>query len=154
MLARPGQPIPGTAWPSRPRSASRPWRVRFAWRAAPAKLWNASRPYSPAASSSAQASPPPLPALEGLFGKPTVVNNVLSFAAVPTVLDKGAEFYKNYGMGRSRGTLPFQLAGNIRKGGLVEKAFGVAIPPPDLIPQNFRTVRIMAGYLASIGARA
>jgi formate dehydrogenase iron-sulfur subunit len=70
---------------------------------------------------------PPLPALQGLFGKPTVVNNVLSFAAVPTVMDKGAEFYKNYGVGRSRGTMPLQLAGNIKYGGLVEKAFGVTI---------------------------
>jgi formate dehydrogenase iron-sulfur subunit len=70
---------------------------------------------------------PPIPALEGLFGKPTVINNVLSFAAVPDILSKGAEFYKNYGMGRSRGTLPFQLAGNIKRGGLVEKAFGVTL---------------------------
>jgi formate dehydrogenase iron-sulfur subunit len=70
---------------------------------------------------------PPLPALQGLFGKPTVVNNLLSFAAVPTILDKGAEFYKNYGVGRSRGTMPFQLAGNIKRGGLVEKAFGITI---------------------------
>jgi formate dehydrogenase iron-sulfur subunit len=70
---------------------------------------------------------PPLPALQGLFGKPTVVNNVLSFAAVPTVMDKGAEFYKNYGVGRSRGTMPLQLAGNIKYGGLVEKAFGITI---------------------------
>jgi formate dehydrogenase iron-sulfur subunit len=70
---------------------------------------------------------PPLPALQGLFGKPTVVNNVLSFAAVPTILDKGAEFYKNYGMGRSRGTMPLQLAGNIKYGGLVEKAFGITL---------------------------
>jgi formate dehydrogenase iron-sulfur subunit len=70
---------------------------------------------------------PPLPALQGLFGKPTVVNNVLSFAAVPTILDKGAEFYKNYGVGRSRGTMPLQLAGNIKHGGLVEKAFGITI---------------------------
>jgi len=70
---------------------------------------------------------PPIPALEGLFGKPTVINNVLSFAAVPFILAKGGEAYKNYGMGRSRGTLPFQLAGNIRQGGLVEKAFGVTL---------------------------
>jgi formate dehydrogenase iron-sulfur subunit len=70
---------------------------------------------------------PPLPALQGLFGKPTVVNNVLSFAAVPTILDKGAEFYKNYGVGRSRGTMPLQLAGNIKHGGLVEKDFGITI---------------------------
>ena len=70
---------------------------------------------------------PPIPALEGLFGKPTVINNVLSLAAVPFILAKGGEAYKNYGMGRSRGTLPFQLAGNIRQGGLVEKAFGVTL---------------------------
>jgi formate dehydrogenase iron-sulfur subunit len=70
---------------------------------------------------------PPIPALQGLFGKPTVINNVLSFAAVPFILAQGGEAYKNYGMGRSRGTLPFQLAGNIRRGGLVEKAFGVTL---------------------------
>ncbi|HEY8118693.1 MAG TPA: NADH-quinone oxidoreductase subunit NuoF [Methylophilaceae bacterium] len=70
---------------------------------------------------------PPLPAVEGLFGKPTVVNNVISFASVPIVLDKGASFYKDYGMGRSRGTLPIQLAGNIKHGGLVEKAFGITL---------------------------
>jgi formate dehydrogenase iron-sulfur subunit len=70
---------------------------------------------------------PPLPAISGLFGKPTVINNVLSFAAVPTILDKGAGFYRDYGMGRSRGTMPLQLAGNIRFGGLVEKAFGLTL---------------------------
>lgn len=70
---------------------------------------------------------PPLPALEGLFGKPTVVNNVITLATVPIILARGAEFYKNYGMGRSRGTLPFQLAGNIKHGGLVELAFGVTL---------------------------
>ncbi len=70
---------------------------------------------------------PPIPALEGLFGKPTVINNVLSFAAVPFILDKGGTAYKDHGMGRSRGTLPFQLAGNIRHGGLVEKAFGITL---------------------------
>jgi formate dehydrogenase iron-sulfur subunit len=70
---------------------------------------------------------PPIPALVGLFGKPTVINNVLSFAAVPYILANGAAAYKNYGMGRSRGTLPFQLAGNIKQGGLVEKAFGVTL---------------------------
>jgi formate dehydrogenase iron-sulfur subunit len=70
---------------------------------------------------------PPIPALQGLFGKPTIINNVLTFAAVPYILAKGSEAYKNYGMGRSRGTLPFQLAGNIKQGGLVEKAFGVSL---------------------------
>jgi formate dehydrogenase iron-sulfur subunit len=70
---------------------------------------------------------PPLPALSGLFGQPTVINNVLSLAAVPLILDKGAAYYQNYGMGRSRGTLPVQLAGNIRHGGLIELAFGVTL---------------------------
>ncbi len=70
---------------------------------------------------------PPLPAISGLFGKPTVINNVISLASVPVILARGADFYRNYGMGRSRGTLPFQLAGNIRQGGLIEKAFGVTL---------------------------
>jgi formate dehydrogenase iron-sulfur subunit len=70
---------------------------------------------------------PPLPAIEGLFGKPTVVNNVISLATIPIILDKGAQYYADYGMGRSRGTLPIQLAGNIKHGGLVELAFGVTL---------------------------
>jgi formate dehydrogenase iron-sulfur subunit len=72
-------------------------------------------------------SKPPIPAIVGLFGKPTIVNNILTLASVPIILAKGADFYKNYGMGRSTGTQPFQLAGNIKHGGLVEKAFGVTI---------------------------
>lgn len=70
---------------------------------------------------------PPLPAIEGLFGKPTVVNNVISLATIPIILDKGAQYYADYGMGRSRGTLPIQLAGNIKRGGLVELAFGITL---------------------------
>jgi len=70
---------------------------------------------------------PPLPALAGLFGQPTVINNVLSLASVPVILDKGAQFYQDFGMGRSRGTLPVQLAGNIKNGGLIELAFGVTL---------------------------
>jgi formate dehydrogenase iron-sulfur subunit len=70
---------------------------------------------------------PPLPAIAGLFGKPSVINNVITLASVPIILDRGARFYADYGMGRSRGTLPFQLAGNIKRGGLVEKAFGVTL---------------------------
>jgi formate dehydrogenase iron-sulfur subunit len=70
---------------------------------------------------------PPLPAIEGLFGKPTVINNVITFASVPIILDKGAQHYADFGMGRSRGTLPFQLAGNVKQGGLVEKAFGITL---------------------------
>ncbi len=70
---------------------------------------------------------PPLPAMAGLFGKPTVVNNVLSLASVPVIMARGAEYYQNFGQGRSRGTTAFQLAGNIARGGLVEKAFGVTL---------------------------
>jgi formate dehydrogenase iron-sulfur subunit len=70
---------------------------------------------------------PPLPAVSGLFGKPTIINNVISLASVPIIFDKGAAFYKDYGVGRSRGTLPFQLSGNIKRGGLVEKAFGLTL---------------------------
>ncbi|CAG2152795.1 hypothetical protein LMG19282_04280 [Cupriavidus campinensis] len=70
---------------------------------------------------------PPLPAIEGLFGKPTVINNVISLATVPVILARGATFYRDFGMGRSRGTLPFQLAGNVLQGGLVEKAFGITL---------------------------
>jgi formate dehydrogenase iron-sulfur subunit len=70
---------------------------------------------------------PPLPAVAGLFSKPTILNNVISLASVPIIFERGAAFYKNYGMGRSRGTLPFQLAGNIKRGGLVEKAFGLTM---------------------------
>jgi len=70
---------------------------------------------------------PPLPAIQGLFGKPTVINNVISLATVPVILDKGAEFYKNFGMGRSRGTIPIQIAGNVKYGGLFETAFGLTL---------------------------
>jgi len=70
---------------------------------------------------------PPLPALEGLFGKPTVVNNVLTLAAIPFILAHGAQAYADYGVGRSRGTMPIQLAGNIRFGGLYETAFGITL---------------------------
>ncbi|WP_223570959.1 formate dehydrogenase beta subunit [Pseudomonas sp. BF-R-26] len=70
---------------------------------------------------------PPIPALQGLFGLPTLVHNVLTLASVPLILAKGAQFYRDYGMGRSLGTMPFQLAGNIRHGGLVERAFGLTL---------------------------
>jgi len=70
---------------------------------------------------------PPLPAIHGLFGRPTVVNNVLSLAAVPTILAEGAAFYRDYGTGRSRGTMPIQLAGNVARGGLIERAFGLSL---------------------------
>ncbi|OCZ68167.1 formate dehydrogenase [Achromobacter xylosoxidans] len=70
---------------------------------------------------------PPLPAISGLFGKPTVINNVISLATVPIILARGAAYYRDYGVGRSHGTLPFQLAGNLKQGGLVEKAFGLSL---------------------------
>ncbi|OZI45198.1 formate dehydrogenase [Bordetella genomosp. 4] len=70
---------------------------------------------------------PPLPAISGLFGQPTVINNLISLATVPVILARGAAYYRDYGMGRSQGTLPFQLAGNLKHGGLVEVAFGVTL---------------------------
>ncbi len=70
---------------------------------------------------------PPLPALEGLFGKPTVVNNVITLASVPNIVRLGAERYASFGVGRSSGTLPFQLAGNVKRGGVVEKGFGLSL---------------------------
>jgi formate dehydrogenase iron-sulfur subunit len=70
---------------------------------------------------------PPLPAHQGLFGKPTVVNNVVTLASVPDIINRGGESYAEYGVNRSTGTLAFQLAGNVKRGGLVEKAFGVTL---------------------------
>ncbi len=70
---------------------------------------------------------PPLPALEGFLGKPTVVNNVISLASIPVILQKGAAFYKDFGLGRSRGTIPLQIAGNVKHGGLFEIAFGLTL---------------------------
>ncbi|MEI9991898.1 MAG: NADH-ubiquinone oxidoreductase-F iron-sulfur binding region domain-containing protein [Rhizomicrobium sp.] len=70
---------------------------------------------------------PPLPVHSGLFGKPTVIHNVLTFAAAPTILTKGAGFYRDLGLGRSRGTMPIQLAGDIKHGGLFETPFGITL---------------------------
>lgn len=70
---------------------------------------------------------PPLPAIKGLFGQPTVINNLITLASVPDILVNGAEWYRDLGYGRSRGTLPIQLTGNIRRGGLVELGFGVSL---------------------------
>lgn len=70
---------------------------------------------------------PPLPALEGFLGKPTVVNNVISLATVPVILERGAAFYQDFGLGRSRGTIPLQIAGNVKFGGLYECAFGLSL---------------------------
>ena len=70
---------------------------------------------------------PPVPALSGLFGRPTVINNVLTLATVPMVLADGAAAYQQLGVGRSRGTQVFQLAGNVARGGIVETAFGITL---------------------------
>ncbi|SLN18164.1 formate dehydrogenase beta subunit [Pseudooctadecabacter jejudonensis] len=70
---------------------------------------------------------PPLPALEGFLGKPTVVNNVISLATVPVILEKGAQYYADFGLGRSKGTIPIQIAGNVKYGGLFETAFGMPL---------------------------
>ena len=70
---------------------------------------------------------PPLPAHKGLFGRPTVINNLISLATVPMILADGAEHYAALGMGRSRGTMPIQLAGHVKHGGLFEAAFGLSL---------------------------
>ena len=70
---------------------------------------------------------PPVPALEGLFGKPTVINNVVSFATVPIIIERGAEFFRSWGAGDSRGTIPFQLAGNAKRPGLIETSMGLTL---------------------------
>ena len=70
---------------------------------------------------------PPLPAIEGLFGAPTVVNNVVTLASVPNIINIGGERYASFGVARSKGTLAFQLAGNVKRGGMVEKAFGLTV---------------------------
>ncbi|MCL4122150.1 UNVERIFIED_CONTAM: hypothetical protein GTU68_027329 [Idotea baltica] len=70
---------------------------------------------------------PPLPALEGFLGRPTVVNNVISLATVPVVFEKGAQHYADFGLGRSRGTVTLQIAGNVARGGLFETAFGITL---------------------------
>ncbi len=76
---------------------------------------------------------PPLPALEGFLGKPTVVNNVISLATIPVIFEKGADHYRDFGLGRSRGTIPLQIAGNVKYGGLYEIAFG--LPLGDIVDQ-------------------
>ena len=70
---------------------------------------------------------PPIPAISGLFGQPTIVNNVLTLASVPWILEHGGEAYRDLGTGRSRGTQAFQLAGDVKQGALVELAFGVSL---------------------------
>jgi formate dehydrogenase iron-sulfur subunit len=70
---------------------------------------------------------PPIPALVGLFGKPTVINNAISLFTIPVILEKGAKYYADFGMGRSRGTMPVQIAGNVKHGGLFEVAFGITL---------------------------
>ena len=70
---------------------------------------------------------PPVPALQGFMGQPTVVNNVISLATIPVILERGAAFYKDFGIGRSHGTTPLQIAGNVRRGGLFETAFGMKL---------------------------
>jgi len=70
---------------------------------------------------------PPVPAISGLFGRPSIINNVVTLASVPIILERGGAFYKDFGMGRSRGTVPIQLAGNVKRPGLIEKAFGISL---------------------------
>ena len=101
---------------------------------------------------------PPIPAISGLFGKPTIVNNVLTLATVPYILSQGAQAYAEYGQGRSKGTQPFQIAGDVKRGGLVELAFGVTIKTllkdfggGTYTGKDIKTVQIggpLGGYLA------
>jgi formate dehydrogenase iron-sulfur subunit len=70
---------------------------------------------------------PPLPAHAGLFGRPTLINNVLTLAAAPSILAQGPEAYAQAGHGRSRGTMPIQLAGDVKWGGLFEAPFGMTL---------------------------
>ena len=70
---------------------------------------------------------PPVPAISGLFGRPSIINNVVTLASVPIILERGGAFYQDFGMGRSRGTVPIQLAGNVKRPGLIEKAFGITL---------------------------
>ena len=70
---------------------------------------------------------PPLPAVHGLWQKPTVVNNVITLASVPGILADGAGAYAQLGVGRSKGTLPVQLSGNLKRPGLVEVPFGITL---------------------------
>ncbi|HDR27612.1 NADH-ubiquinone oxidoreductase-F iron-sulfur binding region domain-containing protein [Rhodovulum sp.] len=70
---------------------------------------------------------PPLPAHKGFMGRPTVINNIISLASVPVILAEGAGYYKSFGLGRSLGTVPLQVAGNVKHGGLFEAAFGITI---------------------------
>ena len=115
-------------WAATCWAAARPSSWKCAW--APAPTSAARRPRCSRSLEGKRAEVrfrPPLPAIKGLFGKPTIINNVISLASLPIILEKGAQFYRDYGMGRSRGTLPIQLAGNIKHGGLVEKAFGVTL---------------------------
>ena len=70
---------------------------------------------------------PPLPAIEGLFGKPTLVHNVITLCSVPWIIKNGGNAYAKYGVGASTGTMPFQLSGNVKQGGLVELPFGMPV---------------------------
>ena len=70
---------------------------------------------------------PPLPAIEGLFGQPTVVNNVLTLASITSILADGGDEYARHGVDRSTGTLPIQLGGNVKYGGLIEVPFGISL---------------------------
>ncbi len=101
----------GAAWRRAPTSAAKRRRCSRASKASAARCVRARR----------------CPPIKGLFGKPTIVNNVISLASVPIILDKGGAFYRDFGVGKSRGTLTIQLGGNVKRGGLIEKAFGLTV---------------------------
>ncbi len=70
---------------------------------------------------------PPLPAIAGLFGQPTLVHNVITLCSVPGILELGGAAYAGIGVGTSTGSMTFQLAGNIQRGGLYEFPFGLSL---------------------------
>ena len=72
-------------------------------------------------------SRPPFPANSGLWGKPTNINNVETWANVSAILEKGAEWYAGYGTEKSKGTKTFALAGKINRTGLIEVPMGITL---------------------------
>jgi formate dehydrogenase iron-sulfur subunit len=70
---------------------------------------------------------PPYPAVSGLYGRPTIVSNVLTFATVPTILTKGGAWYVSLGTEQSRGTIALQVGGRVKQPGLVEIPFGMTL---------------------------
>ena len=70
---------------------------------------------------------PPFPAVKGLFGKPTILNNVETWANIPQIITKGAEWFASVGTEGSKGTKVFALGGKVKNTGLVEIPMGTTL---------------------------